>query len=147
MYRLVILYAPDTSDLSGPLAALGRSLERPDVEVNVKAASQALFPDVLAADMALFCSGDCKEHSAHPDFSEMVRAFTGVNFAGKFAGLISFKGNQSPHLFRQSLKDTGIEVHTEDLDLDGDQAERKTLQNWADRFYQAFKDGRHAAEI
>ena len=147
MYRLVILYAPDTNELSGPLTALGQSFDHPDVEVGFKAAEQAHFPDVLAADMALFCSGVCNASSVHVDFAEMVRTFNGVNFAGKFAGLISFRGNESPRLFRHFLRDTGIEVHGEELDLEGERVERERLQGWADRFYQAFKERRHAAEI
>ena len=84
MYRLTILYAPEDEEYAGPAKQLGDAFSELGLDVVVKAAKNAGIPDILAADIVIFGSSVFKPY-LHPHFAEMVRAFKGINLAGKFA--------------------------------------------------------------
>jgi len=110
------------------------------VRAEAKPAEESGIPDVLASDVLVFALDGEKIDPAETDFREMFRAFHGINLAGKFAGLISLDGNDSPSVFRDALKDTDIDVFAEVLDIPLRRIKRFRVRSWTGRFTRWFKD-------
>ena len=140
MYRLTILYAPEDEEYAGPAKQLGDAFSELGLDVVVKAAKNAGIPDILAADIVIFGSSVFKPY-LHPHFAEMVRAFKGINLAGKFAGFLSYSDNNAPRLFRKALRDTGIYEFRRDLVINSGGAEPAELMKWAQELYEKCKEG------
>jgi len=110
------------------------------VWAEAKPAGESGIPDVLASDVLVFAVDGEKIDPAETDFREMFRAFEGINLAGKFAGLISLDGNDSPSVFRAALKDTDIDIFEEVLDVSLRKLKRSRVRSWTGRFTRWFKD-------
>jgi hypothetical protein len=85
--------------------------------------------------MVIFCSAD-PSSLIHGDFSEMVRAFGGMNLSGKLAGFVSLGDNDSSGLFRKALLDTNISMFKETLSVDRLKGESEKLRTWIDKYYE-----------
>ena len=140
MYRLTILYAPEDEEYAGPAKQLGNAFSELGLDVVVKAAKNAEIPDVLSADIVIFGSSVFKPY-LHPHFAEMVRAFKGINLAGKCAGFLSYRGNNAPKLFRKALRDTDIYEFNRDLVINSGGTNPDELMNWAKELFKRFEDG------
>ncbi len=140
MYRLTILYAPEDEEYAGPAKQLGDAFSELGLDVVVKAAKNAGIPDILAADIVIFGSSVFKPY-LHPHFAEMVRAFKGINLAGKFAGFLSYGDNNAPRLFRKALRDTDIFEFRRDLVISSGGAEPAELMKWAKELYEKCEEG------
>ena len=140
MYRLTILYAPEDEEYAGPAKQLGDAFSELGLDVVVKAAKNAGIPDILAADIVIFGSSVFKPY-LHPHFAEMVRAFKGINLAGKFAGFLSYSDNNAPRLFRKALRDTDIFEFRRDLVISSGGVEPAELMKWAKELYEKCKEG------
>ena len=140
MYRLTILYAPEDEEYAGPAKQLGDAFSELGLDVVVKAAKNAGIPDILAADIVIFGSSVFKPY-LHPHFAEMVRAFKGINLAGKFAGFLSYGDNNAPKLFRKALRDTDIFEFRRDLVISSGGVEPAELMKWAIELYEKCKEG------
>lgn len=140
MYRLTILYAPEDEEYAGPAKQLGNAFSELGLDVVVKAAKNAGISDILAADIVIFGSSVLKPY-LHPHFTEMVRAFKGINLAGKCAGFLSYSGNNAPKLFRKALRDTDIYEFRRDLIINSGSTKPDELTKWAKELFKRYEEG------
>ncbi len=140
MVRLTVLYAPEDEEYAEPARQLGEAFTELGLDVIVKAAKVAGIPDILAADIVIFGSTVFKP-DLHPHFAEMVRAFEGINLAGKYAGFLSYNGNNAPKLFRKALRDTDIYEFRRDLAIKSGKSKPEELMKWARDLYKSYEDG------
>ena len=145
MNRVTILYAPEKhGELVGKVAAAFRKLS---LDVTALPAGNGGIPDITPADIVVFASGFEGGGSLHPDFGEMVRAFAGINLAGRLAGFLDLDGGSAPALFRKALGDTGIAVFQRDLVLGGDRAKttglERTIAEWVEALTTKYRNGLH----
>lgn len=120
--------------------AVVQAFKQKDVTASAKPASTSGIPDVLASDIILFGLAGQEVEPGGSDFKEMFRAFSGINLAGKFAGLISIDDNSSPAVFREALKDTDIDIFTEELAVSLQNIRRARIRPWGGRLYRWVKD-------
>jgi len=140
MVRLTILYAPEDEEYADPAKQLGGTFSELGLDVAVKAAKNAEIPDILAADIVILGSSVFKP-DLHPHFAEMVRAFKGINLAGKCVGFLSYNGNNAPKLFRRALRDTDIYEFNRDLVINSGHVLPAELMNWAKELYEKYEAG------
>jgi len=149
MYRLTILYAPGDEEHRAPAEELAARFSQPDLETVVKAARDAQIPDVTASDLVVFGSAVAAGGGLHPDFAEMIRAFEGINLAGRLSAFLAYQESGgkdgAPALFRRALGETEIAVFPEVLNLPDSSSDAPSagMASWADRLYTTFKDGLH----
>ena len=105
MYRAVIIYAPDDEQMGGLARRVESSLDRDSFEVETKIAGQAAIPDLAAADLIILGSRAAAEDPIHSDFSEILRALSGITLAGRVAGVFSAAGVSTLAAFRRALQD------------------------------------------
>jgi hypothetical protein len=141
MYRLTILYAPEDEEYAVPAKQLGDVFTKLNLDVVVKAAKDAAIPDILAADIVVFGSSVTQRSSLHPHFAEMLRAFEGINLAGKLSGFLSYGSNNAPVLFRKALRDTDISEFNRDLIVNSRGVDTADLESWAKGLYEKFREG------
>jgi flavodoxin len=133
--KAVILYAPEGQEYRIPAEELGRSLAQVNLDVKVKAAKDAGIPDILAADVILLGSLTNGRGEVHEHFAEIVRAFEGINLAGRLAGLISYDEGDSHKIFEEALRDTDISVFAENLTVETAHTDAERIKSWAERIY------------
>jgi flavodoxin len=130
MFRAAVLYAP--SDL-GPLAErIAASLDRRRFQVTVRPAADAAIPDLSTADLVLLGSSPQGRAALHPDFAEILRALSGINLAGRVAGVFAAGSDAPLAAWKKALKDCDIRLEPENL-LRADGADAKALAGWVGR--------------
>jgi hypothetical protein len=139
-YQLTLLYAPDSKELQKLADAVTQSFKQKDVTASAKPASASGIPDILASDVILFGLAGQDIDPKKTDFAEMFRAFRGINLAGKFAGLLVIDDNDSPAIFRDALKDTDIDIFTEELPVSSTDFKRARIRSWARKLHHWVKD-------
>ena len=136
MYRLAILCAVETEGTRKAIQTLTEEFSSHEIEVRFRESQEARVPDILAVDLLVLGSQDSS--SLHPDFAEIRRALSGMNLAGRMAGLLDF-GNGSTEEFRKALKDTDIDIFKEELELT-DNHDNAVIRGWATRMVKAFQE-------
>jgi flavodoxin len=128
MFRAAVVYAP--AALEAVAERISASLDRKRFQVSVKPAGQASIPDLAAADLVLLGSSPQPQgRAALPaEFSEILRALSGINLAGRVAGVFAVGGDAPLAAWKKALKDCGIRLEDNLLCVDG--ADPKTLSGW-----------------
>ena len=126
MHRIAILCALGTDQARKAIKSLEDELTAQGFDVRFRESHEAEVTDILSVDLLIL--GSQGGATLHPDFEEIRRALTGMNLAGRLAGLVDFGGG-SPAAFRDALKDTDIEIFEEELDLTGD-PDVKAVRGW-----------------
>ena len=140
MHRITILFAPDEEGYRTPAETLGQAFSRLGLDVVVKAAGEARFPDILASDIVIFGSEVVGSGALHPHFGEIVRTFEGVNLAGRLSGFLCYENNGASSLFRDALRDTDISFFQEDLVIRSDETSDKRIEAWAGKLYGRYEE-------
>ena len=128
MFRAAVIYAPSSrEDVAERISA---SLDRKRFRVSVKPAGQASIPDLAAADLVLLgSSAQAQGRAALPaEFAEILRALSGINLAGRVAGIFAAGGDAPLAAWKKALKDCGIRLDDNLLRVDG--ADPKALSGW-----------------
>ena len=127
MFRAAVIYAP--AALEAVAERISASLDRKRFQVSLKPAEQASIPDLAAADLVLLGSS-AKGRAALPsEFAEILRALSGINLAGRVAGVFAAGGDAPLAAWKKALKDSGIRLEAENL-LQSDGADPKALSGW-----------------
>jgi hypothetical protein len=117
MFRAAVIYAPADAPMQGLAERVAAALDHRRFAVALKPAAQAAIPDLAACDLLLIGAAPQGRAAVHPDFAELLRALTGVNLAGRVAGLFTPAGEASLQAIRKALKDTDIRLEPQNLFL------------------------------
>ena len=146
MYSVFITFAPDTVENRKTVEIMRGVFVALHHRVNVKKAPESSIPDIADTDLVVFGVQKTPTGEPHPEFSELLRSFKGVNLAGRAAGFFSFGTEKASSRMRRILEDTGISRSEEDPVFNDQKGNRSTeIEEWAKRlsqFLQATKDAR-----
>ncbi len=132
MYRAAVIYAPEEDRVRTVAQAAAAALDARGVRVTLKEAVNAGIPDLTASDLIFLgcCSDDVGP--IHHEFAEMVRALSGVNLAGRVAGVFGVDSPQTPRAFREALRDSEVTLEGgAELAVQGP-ADPARIAAWAD---------------
>ncbi len=146
MYKVLILWAPDTADNQAVVGSVVRALESDSSHATARKAVEATIADINGSDVVVFGAGKTGAEDVPADFSEFLRTFKGVTLAGKTAGFFSFGSEKATARLRKSLKDTEVSEIDEDPLFNGQIQETPAIiTQWARRlmgFHQEVRNGR-----
>jgi menaquinone-dependent protoporphyrinogen IX oxidase len=134
MTKVIILYAPHDSGIKKFIEALLKAFDKKRFTVTAKNALKSHIPDIAAADAVVFGSKGNSAVSIHAEFKELLRAFSGVNLAGKSAGFFLEKNTDTFKDFEKALKVSDISIFDEPLIYQEKGIDAKQLRRWADKF-------------
>mgnify|MGYP000066165156 CR=1 FL=1 len=130
MLRAAVIYAPDEAPMRDLAQRVAAALDRGRFVVVVKPAAQAAIPDLAASDLVLLGSAAQGAAAVHSDFAELLRALSGVNLAGRVAGLFSSGGEAALLALKKALKDTDIHLAAENLLPAGHARSGRRIAEW-----------------
>ena len=142
MDRVAILYSTKSGEKEEAILSLAGAFQKLKYRVSVKKAGEAAITDVLAAEIVVLGSGS--DGPIDPAFGEIHRALNGVNLAGRIAGILDFD-NGSGAAFRESLKDTDIDIFTDRLQMG--KAGVKEINNWASGLNKQYREIARAGKL
>jgi flavodoxin len=134
MIKVVILYAPQDPAVKRFAETVQKAFDKKTFKVTVKSASQSQMPDITAADAVILGSKADDGTAVHSDFSELMRAFTGVNLSGRCAAFFGSQGTKTAHKFADALADSDISVFESPLVFQEKGAEAQKIKRWAAQF-------------
>jgi hypothetical protein len=108
MRRVLVLWAPDTADTRRVAEAVRKAFEQANCAATALPALEATIAHIAAAELLVIGAQKAVGVEAHPDFTELLRAFRGVNLAGRAAGLFAIGPEKSSACLRRALNDTEI---------------------------------------
>ena len=130
MFRAAVIYAPASQPMQSLAERVAAALDRRRFAVNIKPASRASVPDLSASDLLLLGAAPEGKAAVHPEFSELLRALSGINLAGRVAGLFTPAGEATLQALKKALKDTDVLLNPENL-LSADEVRgAKGLAKW-----------------
>ena len=130
MFRAAVLFAPAAvRPLAEKVAAL---LDRKRFRTALKPASEASVTDFSASDLVLLGSSAQARSGLPAEFAGILRALTGINLAGKVAGVFASGSDAPLAAWKKALKDSEIRLEQENL-LRADTADSKALAAWVGR--------------
>jgi len=146
MYRVLILWAPDTVENKAVVSSVARALESDSSRATALKATEATIADINGSDVVVFGAGRTGAEDMPADFADFLRVFKGVTLAGKTAGFFSFGPEKATARLRKSLKDTEIAEIDEDPLFNGQTQETPAIiTQWARKligFHQEVRNGR-----
>ena len=145
MYKVLILWAPDTVENQAVVSALARALENENTRAVASKAAEATIADVNGSDLIVFGAGKTGADDAPPDYAEFLRIFKGVTLAGKTACFFSLGVEKATARLRKALKDTEIAQVEEELVFNGQvQDVTAMIAQWARKLLGLHKEARNA---
>jgi flavodoxin len=145
MYKVLILWAPDTAENQALVNALARALEGENAATLARKASEATIADVNASDLVVFGAGRMGTEDVPADFTEFLRIFKGITLAGRTAGFFSFGSEKATGRLRKALKETEIAQNEEDPVFNGHvQDAPALLVEWAKKLMGFHQEVRNA---
>jgi len=146
MNRVIILYAPDTPELAQAADKIKRALASEDFTVEIKTSKQCSIQDLAANDLVIAGFRDAKKWP-HPDFAEINRALSGINLAGRIAGVFGMDTDGMIENFRKSFNDSDITIFDDALTVGNREQDIKLMSAWLKNFVALYKEGLHAREV
>jgi hypothetical protein len=141
MYHCVIIFAPEDKALRDVLKNIQSLFSKNLFTFSAVPAADALISDIAVAEFVIFASKKDSKKSIHPDFSELIRTFSGVNLSGRLSAFIGEKNSTTLNEFQNALKDTGISYFNDPLYIeDGIEAKSKSLITWIKKAESTFKE-------
>jgi flavodoxin len=145
MYKVLVLWAPDTAENRKLVDAVGRALEQAKATIVIKSASEATIADVNASDIVVFGAQKPSSADVPSEFSEFLRIFKGVTLAGRTAGFFSMGTEKATSRLRKALKDTEITQSDDDpLFSDQKQGAAPSAIEWSERLVVTHQEMQHA---
>ena len=129
MYRGVIIYAPAGAGMEQFVRRLEECIDRERLKVETKPAVQAAIPDLAAADLFLLGSLPEGQNPIHSDFSEILRALSGVTLAGRIGGVFSMNSPPTLSAFRDALRDCELDLSDRNF-YNAEEAASADLRDW-----------------
>ncbi len=143
MIKVVILYAPQDAVVKKFADCVQKAFDRKSFKVTVMGAGKAHIPDIAAVDAVILGSRSENGVDIHADFSELRRAFSGVNFAGRCAAFFADKGSDTAGELTASLADSEIAVFTEPLAYQDKEADAQKIKHWVTQFSSFIRKNLH----
>jgi len=140
MCKVVILYAPDEKFINETANNIATVFNKGKCHTTVKSANQTKIPDITASDIIIFGPNTKEKKTVHPDYKEIIRAFTGINLAGRIAGFFTFGGNESINSFKEILHDTDISLYEPNFLIENNN-DPDILMKWVKNIITQYKDG------
>jgi flavodoxin len=141
MFRVIILYAPDEETITTIAAVIETAFHNERCVTAVKAAKDALIPDIAGSDIVILGSKAEGKKPIHPDYKEIVRALRGINLAGRIAGIFTFEHDGTVDSFKQVLNDSDITIYEKSLFIESGQWDQAVITEWAQNILLYYKDG------
>ena len=113
---------------------LRKAFDRKAFTATAQSASSSHLSDVAAARAVILGSATEEDTPVHADFTELVRAFSGVNLAGRCAAFFAEKASETAGAFAAALSDSDISMFGEPLVLDEKGFDGPQLKRWAGQF-------------
>ena len=146
MHRVLVLWAPDTAESRKVVDVVSIALGAAKVAPLVKKAAEATIADITASEIVVFGTQKIGITEVPPDYSEYLRAFSGITLAGRTAGFFSVGQERATARLRKALKETEItQIEDDPLFQDPDR-DGEEIAAWMRRivkFHQERK-GNHA---
>lgn len=145
MYNVVVLWAPDSADNRRIVEMVARALEQTKVALRMKTASEATIADLTAADILVFGSQKVTAAEAPSEYTDLLRIFRGITFAGRTAGFFSMGTDKATVRLRKALKETEIQQLEDDpLFTDQKPGAQPLVTEWAQRLVGAHQEMQNA---
>ncbi len=145
MYNVVVLWAPDSADNRRIVEMVARALEQTKVALRMKTASEATIADLTAADILVFGSQKVTAGEAPSEYTDLLRIFRGITFAGRTAGFFSMGTDKATVRLRKALKETEIQQLEDDpLFTDQKPGAQPSVTEWAQRLVGAHQEMQNA---
>jgi flavodoxin len=143
MIKVVILYAPQDAAVKKFADCVQKAFDKKSFKVAALSAGKAHIPDIAAVDAVIL--GSCSESVAdvHEDFAELLRAFSGVNFAGRCAAFFTDKGSDAAGEFSSALVDSEISIFAEPLAYQEKEADAQKVKRWVAQFMSFIRKNIH----
>lgn len=141
MYKVIILYAPDEKTIVDTVNDIEIAFNNENCITAVKAAKNALIPDIAASEIVILGSKAEGKRLIHSDFKEIIRSLRGINLAGRIAGIFSFDQEETFVSFKQALNDSDITVFGKSLLIKNGQPDSSATAAWAKKILTYYKDG------
>jgi flavodoxin len=133
MFRAAVIYASADPTMVALAERVAASLDRRRFSVALKPAAQAAIPDLAASDLVLLGFAPQGRAAVDVEFAELLRALSGVNLAGRVAGLFTTGGEGSLQPLKKALKDTDIHLTPESLLPEGETKGCRHIADWIAR--------------
>ncbi|MBN2353986.1 MAG: flavodoxin family protein [Spirochaetales bacterium] len=134
MFKVVILYAPQDASVRKFADCVQKAFDRKQFKATTTGAGKAHVPDIAAVDAVIFGSRAENGINVHADFTELMRAFSGVNFAGRCAAFFADKGSGIAGEFARALADSEISVFSETLAFQEKATDTQKIKRWVDQY-------------
>ncbi len=144
MNRVIILYAPDTPDLKSQAEKIKKAFSSESLEPLLKPAKECSIQDIIASDIIVLGLKEAKK-GIHKDFAEIERALSGINLAGRLAGLFAADTESSMKQFAKSFEASGIGIVAEALSTDASSG--KQINEWVAAIAIKYKEGLNERKI
>ncbi|MBN2535885.1 MAG: flavodoxin family protein [Spirochaetales bacterium] len=141
MFRVIILYAPDEETILETAKNIKAAFNNEKCETAVKAAKNALIPDIAASDIVILGSKTEGKKPVHSDFKEIIRALHGINLAGRIAGFFSFGLDATITSFKEALLDSDITIYKDNLLIKDGQNNSSEISIWVKKLIVYHKEG------
>lgn len=143
MTRVIIIYAPDDTATKKCADHLQKAFTKKEFFVDTRCAGKADIADIAAADAVILGSRGNRAVAIHADYQELLRAFSGVNFAGRIAGIYMEKDTNTFIEFSEALKDSDILIFDEPLFIPEKGIENTELTRWVKKYSTFLKENLH----
>ncbi len=111
--KTLIVYEDAAEDLAQAARDMERLAQSAGAAVRLRAASAVTVSEVLASRLYVF---GARTPDA-PSYAELRRLFRGINLAGRRAAFFRSPDSDGIQGLKNSLKDTDISLHGQDLDV------------------------------
>ncbi len=134
MFKVVILYAPQDAAVRKFADCIQKAFDRKTFKATALGAGAAHIPDIAAVDAVILGSRAENGLDVHTDFSELMRAFSGVNFAGRCAAFFADRGSGTAGKFTGALEDSEISVFSEPLMFQEKETDTRKIKDWVGHY-------------
>lgn len=129
--RLAILHAPSDGPVSAVVKALAAAFDKRTFKISTHPAASSDISAINAADVVVLVDTPRAGGKVHPEYTEYVRAFKGINLAGRVIGLVLVGGGATKSGFKSALKDAAVRIHDKDLLVESGPPPATKLSAWA----------------
>jgi flavodoxin len=143
MIKVVILYAPQDAAVKKFADSVQKAFDKKSFKVTVTGAGKAHIPNIAAAEAVILGSRTENGADMHEDFSELLRAFSGVNFAGRCAAFFAEKGSGTATVFAEALADSEISLFPEPLTFQEKIIDSQKIKRWVSQFSSYIRKNLH----
>jgi flavodoxin len=143
MTKVVILYAPQDAAVKKLADCIQKSFDRKSFKAMVLCAAKANIPDMAAVDAVILGSRSENGVDIHADFSELMRAFAGVNFAGRCAAFFADKASKTADEFASALAASDISIFPEALPFQEKGPDAVKVKRWVTQLSSFIRKNHH----